>query len=94
MSAAVARLYDICTGHTCWPSRPNDQGSPNVFVNGRPAHRVGDHWQVHCCTDCHDSVLAAGSPTVFVNGRALGRIGDPVACGSRVATGSPNVFAG
>lgn len=91
---AVARLHDICTGHTCWPPRPNDQGSPNVFCNGLPVHRVGDHWMVHCCTDCHDSVLAAGSATVFVNGKPLGRVGDPVACGSRVATGSPNVFCG
>jgi len=38
--------------------------------------------------------LAQGSASVFVDGRALGRIGDPVACGSRVAQGSPNVFAG
>lgn len=94
---AVARHADTCTGHGCWPSRPNDQGSPDVFVNGRPVHRVGDHWQTHCCPaipECHDSVLAEGSSTVFVNGRPLGRIGDPVACGSAVASGSPNVFAG
>jgi len=92
---AVARKGDICTGHGCFPPRPNDQGSPNVFINGKPAHRVGDHWKVHCCgRKCHDSVLRDGSGTVFVNGKGLGRIGDAVACGSRVATGSSNVFAG
>lgn len=94
---AAARLGDRCTGHGCWPSRPNDQGSPNVFVNGQPSHRQGDHWAVHCCPEipeCHDSHLAIGSPTVSINGREAGRVGDFVACGSLVATGSPNVFIG
>jgi uncharacterized Zn-binding protein involved in type VI secretion len=91
---AVTRQGDLCTGHGCWPSRPNDQGSPNVFCNGIPVHRQSDHWETHCCVSCHDSVLAAGSSTVFVNGLQVGRIGDPVACGSSVMTGSSNVFAG
>ena len=96
----AARLADICTGHECFPSRPNVEGSPNVFVNGRNWHRQGDAWDVHCCTHpdvphgCHASVLASGSSTVYVNGKQAGRIGDPVACGSSVATGSGNVFAG
>ncbi|WP_322979008.1 PAAR domain-containing protein [Pseudomonas sp. C11] len=34
------------------------------------------------------------APTVFVNSKPIGRIGDPLACGSSVAAGSPNVFAG
>ena len=96
----AARLGDICTGHECWPSRPNVEGSPNVFVNGKPLHRQGDGWASHCCTHpgtphgCHGSVLASGSPTVYANGKQAGRIGDPVACGGTVATGSPNVFIG
>lgn len=91
MGPPVARLKDLCTGHGPCAPRPNIQGSPDVFVNSRPAHRKGDKWAVHCG---HDSVLAEGSSTVFVNGKELGRIGDPVACGSDVATGSPDVFAG
>ena len=96
----AARLGDICTGHVCWPSRANIEGSPNVFVNGIPLHRQGDGWSVHCCTHpgvphgCHGSVLASGSSTVFVNGKQAGRVGDSVACGGTVATGSPNVFIG
>jgi uncharacterized Zn-binding protein involved in type VI secretion len=39
-------------------------------------------------------VLASGSSSVFINGKEAGRVGDPVACGSSVATGSNNVFAG
>jgi len=91
---AAHRHHDSCTGHGCWPPRPNAGASGNVFINGLGAHRVGDPWAVHCCGPaCHDSVQAAGSPTVFVNGRALARVGDAVACGSACATGSPDVFA-
>lgn len=90
---AAHRYRDVCTGHGCWPPRPNAQASPDVFLNGLGAHRVGDAWEVHCCGPaCHGSVQAAGSPTVFVNGRALARVGDAVACGSACATGSPDVF--
>ena len=94
---AVTRLGDDCTGHGCWPPRPSVAGSPNVYVNSRAAHRQGDAWAAHTCPDLpetHASVLAAGSATVFANGKQLGRIGDPVACGSSVAEGSGNVFAG
>ena len=91
---AVHRHTDTCTGHGCFPSRANAEGSPNVFVNGLGAHRVGDGWESHCCGPvCHGSSQASGSPTVFVNGQPLARVGDSVACGSSNATGSPNVFA-
>ncbi|NCC97882.1 MAG: hypothetical protein EOM02_13720 [Synergistales bacterium] len=62
-----------------------------------PWHRQGDGWAEHCCPEipeCHGSVLSGGSSTVFVNGKPAGRIGDSVACGSTVATGSPDVFCG
>jgi uncharacterized Zn-binding protein involved in type VI secretion len=89
----VVRKGDICTGHGCFPSRANIQGSSNVFINGIPVHRVGDAWPVHCCdSSCHPGVLAQGSPNVFVNGKQLGRVGDSINCGSKCASGSNNVF--
>lgn len=92
---AVAKIGSRCTGHGGYAPRACDQGSANVFVNGIGVHRQGDHWTVHCRkSSCHDAVLASGSGTVFVNGKAIGRIGDPVACGSAVADGSSDVFAG
>lgn len=92
---AVSRLGDTCTGHGCFPPRASTSGSGTVFVNGKPAHRQGDGWEVHSCGKSHhDSELAGGSSTVVVNGKPLARIGDPVACGSAVAVGSDNVFAG
>lgn len=92
---AVTRLGDNCTGHGCWPPRPNISASPNVYVNGIPVHRQDDAWAVHCCgPSCHAGQLATGSSTVYINGKKCGRIGDPLDCGSSVAQGSSNVFAG
>ena len=91
---AVTRLGDVCTGHGCFPSRPSVSASPTVFVNGIAVHRQGDSWDSHCCGVCHTSTLAAGSASVYVDGKQIGRIGDPVACGSSVASGSGDVFAG
>lgn len=92
---SAARLGDLCSGHSCYPPRPSNEGSSNVYINGIPSHREGDGWSTHCCDDnCHTSTLAKGSSTVFVNGKGAGRIGDPVGCGSAVARGSLNVFIG
>jgi uncharacterized Zn-binding protein involved in type VI secretion len=97
---AVTRQGDVCTGHDCFPPRVSTEGSGNVFINKIPAHRQGDSWAPHTCTDpktphgTHAGVLAGGSSSVRVNGQPLGRIGDPVSCGSLVASGSPDVIAG
>lgn len=92
MTGAV-RLGDACTGHGCFPPRPNVEASPNVFVNSIASHRQGDAWGTHCCGDpCHASNAAQGSPNVFVNGKPKMRIGDPVACGSSCAQGSGDVI--
>ena len=92
---AAARLGDKCTGHGPFAPRTCNGGSSDVFINGVPAHRVGDKWSVHCVgPSCHDSKSSTGSGTVFVNGKPLARIGDNIACGSAIAQGSDNVFAG
>ncbi len=88
----AVRLSDICTGHGCYPPRPNVTASMDVFVNDRGQHRLADIWAGHCCVVCHGGVAASGSPNVFVNGRNACRITDAVSCGSFMATGSPNVF--
>ena len=89
----AARLGDSCTGHGWFPSRVNVEGSPDVYINGIPAHRQGDGWAVHCCgKSWHGSSLAAGAARVYVNGKQLGYIGAPVACGSSVSSGSSDVI--
>lgn len=107
---AVTRLGDKCSGHKCsggkcpegkctgvdcFPPRKSIGGSPNVFANSKKVHRKGDSWDEHCCgKPCHAGVLAAGSGSVYVNGKPIGRVDDPVSCGSTVAEGSEDVFAG
>lgn len=93
----VTRLGDNCTGHGSFPPRPSSSASPDVFVNGIAVHRQGDGWVPHASpspSPAHGSTLASGSSTVFINNKQCGRIGDPVACGSAVAQGSGDVFAG
>jgi uncharacterized Zn-binding protein involved in type VI secretion len=92
---AVVRLGDNCSGHGCYPARPNNQASNNVFVNGKGVHSLCDDWASHCCgIPCHDGIASSGSSTVFVNGKPICRVGDSVSCGSTMAEGSDNVFAG
>ena len=94
--AAAARLGDICTGHGCWGPRAGVSASPNVFINGIPAHRLNDPWQTHCCpTDgCHAANIASGAGNVNINGLPAARIGDQISCGSVIAQGSPTVNIG
>lgn len=72
------------------------QGSPNVFVNGKPCERLGDLNTVHKfpagdkCPPHAEPIFKGGK--ALVNGRPIGRVGDPT-CTS-VAKGSPNVLAG
>ena len=95
MSRQATRLGDLCTGHGCFPSRPNDTASPNFYINSLPSHRQNDHWVTHCCgNSCHDGYLVFGSNTFYVNSRQQARVGDFISCGSTVMTGSPNTFVG
>lgn len=92
---SVARKGDLCTGHGSYPPRPNKEGSPDVYVNGQPIHRIGDRWNTHGHTPPpDDDKLVEGSTTVFANGIGVGRIGDEITDKARVAQGSPNVFVG
>ena len=93
---AQTRVGDNDTGHDACPPRPLAEGSPDVFVNGIAAGRVGDTYATHSCDvhPSHTGVIASGSGTVFINGRAAGRVGDAVSCGGSVAVGSPDVIVG
>ena len=93
---AQTRVGDNDTGHDACPPRPLAEGSPDVFVNGIEAGRVGDSYAAHGCDvhPPHTGVIASGSGTVFINGCAAGRVGDAVSCGGSVAVGSPDVIVG
>ena len=76
--------------------RPCITASEDVFCNGRGVNRVGDEWIYHHCSHHggHNGHTIQGSSSVFVNGRPVGRVRDQIDCGSKIATGSGNVFAG
>lgn len=77
------------------------QGSGNVFINNKPAVRVGDATMGHGCWP--PTAIAAGAGTVFINNIPAVKVGDPIVphtCvappfpthGGAVAAGSGDVF--
>lgn len=72
-------------------------GSPDVFVNGLPAVRVGDPGIHAACCGPNTWKAKAGSATVLINGKKAHRQGDADKhCGGtgQMVEGSPNVFTG
>ncbi|MGL6019745.1 MAG: RHS repeat-associated core domain-containing protein [Gibbsiella quercinecans] len=68
-------------------------GSPNVFINGKPA-ALATRSQVTCSDDGPSMQMAQGSDKVFINGQPAARVGDKTNCGATVMVGSPNVRIG
>jgi uncharacterized Zn-binding protein involved in type VI secretion len=69
-------------------------GSPNVFVNGRPATMTFASFAA-CSKDPGPIPLATGSSTVFINIGMAGREGEKLGCSAlSVKQTSPNVFIG
>jgi len=97
---AVTRIGDADVSHCSGMTRA--EGSPNVFCNKDddgnpiPISRQGDVNTSHLLPapicPSHAVAITTGSTTVFVNGKGCGRIGDATC--TKVAEGSPNVFAG
>lgn len=94
--AAATRQGDYCTGHDACASVPLIDGSPNVFINGQSAGRVGDKYALHGCIthSIHADSISSGSSTVFINGISAARIGDAVLMAGTIKDGSNNVFIG
>lgn len=92
----ATRLDDYSTGHDACAPVPLITASPNVFINNKPAGRVGDMYKAHGCDvhAQHQDEISAGSATVFINNKPAGRVGDDVVIGGAVNEGSPDVFIG
>lgn len=89
----VVRKGDLCSGHGAHPARGCIEASPDVFVNGKPVHRVGDKWATHTDgNDTHDAVLLEGANGVYVNGRPIAMTGCEISCGSETEQGSDDVL--
>lgn len=62
-------------------------GSPNVFINGVPAARIGDS------TSCGANIIS-GSSSVFINGLPAAIMGSATSHGGVLISGSGNVLIG
>jgi len=78
----------IGSEHMAAPSGQVSQGSPNVFVNARPAARATD------TETCDAGTVAQGSETVRFNALPAARVTDKTSCGGQIVDGSANVFIG
>ena len=92
---ALSSPLDMTTGHGAWspvgyiPIVPTPPGadevtptgaSPNVIINGRNVHNVGNVTLPHfgflpVPPDLHSDSISTGSPTVMVNGTPMAVIG-------------------
>lgn len=74
-------------------------GSGDVFIDGRPAARVGDVSTPHLrpagpfCRP-HVAPIVTGSSSVFINGRPAARQGDALGACTFIAIGSSSVNIG
>lgn len=76
---------------------PAIAGSPNVFVNGRPALRKNDMGIHAICCGPNMWTASAGSATVFINGQPAHRLNDAQQhCGGlgKLIEGSADVIVG
>jgi len=68
------------------------EGSPNVFINGRPAARAS--LSTITCDKHGFQLVAEGSSNVYINGIPAARVGNRTTCDGKISAGSPNVFIG
>ncbi|MDF8330901.1 type VI secretion system PAAR protein [Aeromonas salmonicida] len=95
MSKHAAKVGNIGTDHEGFYPTPITAGSPDVFIDGIPAARVGDPLAPHDKPNHppHPRKIASGSSTVLVNGKPLAITGGAVDCGG-VIIGSGTVIVG
>ncbi|MGL6576516.1 type VI secretion system PAAR protein [Aeromonas hydrophila] len=95
MSKHAAKVGNIGTDHDGFYPTPITAGSPDVFIDGIPAARVGDPLAPHDKPNHppHPRKIASGSSTVLVNGKPLAMTGSAVDCGG-VVIGAGTVIVG
>lgn len=95
MSKHAAKVGNIGTDHDGFHPTAITAGSPDVFIDGIPAARVGDPLAPHDKPNHppHPRKIASGSSTVLVNGKPLAMTGSAVDCGG-VIIGAGTVIVG
>ena len=86
LGEAIGRMFSS-------PSGAINTGSPNVFINGKPA-AFATASTVSCSKDNPTHVIADGSGNVFYNRLPAARKGDATTCDAKIDAGSENTFVG
>jgi uncharacterized Zn-binding protein involved in type VI secretion len=90
----AVKVGDIGTEHDGFHPTKVTAGSPNVFIDGKPAARVGDPLEPHDKPNHpkHDREIASGSSTVFINGKPAALTGGSISCGGvTIGSGTVNI---
>ncbi len=90
----AVKVGNIGTDHDGYPPTKVTAGSPDVFIDGLPAARVGDPLEPHDKPNSpmHSRAIATGSSTVFINGKPAALTGGAVSCGGvTIGTGTVNI---
>ena len=97
--AAAAKVGDLGNPFVTVPVIVT--GSPDVFIDGKPAARRDDITASFQKMEGKKVVVVtstilepSGTPTVFINGKPVAQIGTPMTNGARIVTGSESVFIG
>ncbi|SCZ74166.1 MULTISPECIES: RHS repeat-associated core domain-containing protein [Photorhabdus] len=88
-SSAVTKMVDSVGP----PSGALGSGSPNVFIEGKPAARATADIAA-CSKHPAPPLIAQGSETVFINGSPAARVDDKLVCGATIKSGAKTVFIG
>ena len=83
-------ICPMCSGTVPHVGGPIAQGSPNVFINGKPVARMGDM----CTCVGPPDIIVQGNPTVLVNGVPIATVGSMTAHGGTIMMGEPTVIIG
>src|SRR4051812_27481885 len=67
-------------------------GSPNVFINGKPAAMTNIAMAICAKEYGVPQPIAQGAATVFINGMPAARQNDKLVCSAQIIEGSPDVF--
>ena len=90
----AVKVNDIGTDHDGFHPTKVTSGSPDVFIDGLPAGRVGDPLEPHDKPNNpkHGRSIATGSSTVFINGKPAALTGGKVSCGGvTIGSGTVNI---
>lgn len=94
---------DVTSGHGAWPPvgyrEPPIGASPDVFINGANAHRVGDLTLTHYSRlpvppDLHFDVISTGENSVLVNGFPIAIQGLSILAPSDISGGFAGFVSG